>query len=198
VKRFRTILVIMALVSVTLYLEACSSRPVVTQISSEPAGALIFLNNKIIGETPVEIIVPQRKRDYSIYTFRAVKEDYIPAQKMYKEQLYYEKAVDVIPENINFVLRKRIRYPIRMSSEPIGAVITLNGEVIGETPFTAIIKERIGHVRVFEFVAVKEGYLQVKKVLREFEPQENGAFFEFPDAMHFDLEKKGEALKKQS
>lgn len=77
-----------------------------------------------------------------------------------------------------------------MSSEPIGAVITINGEVIGETPFTAIIKERIGRVRVFEFVAVKDGYLQVKKVLREFEPQENGAFFEFPDTMHFELEKK--------
>jgi len=196
VKRFRTIFVIMALVSVILYLEACSSRPAMIQINSEPAGALIFLNNKIVGKTPVETIVPQRKGDYSIYTFRAVKEDYVPAEKMYKEQLYYEKAADVIPENINFVLRKRIRYPIRMSSEPIGAVITLNGEIIGETPFTAIIKERIGHVRVFEFVAVKDGYLQAKKVLREFEPQENGVIFEFPETMHFDMEKKGEALKK--
>jgi hypothetical protein len=186
----------MALVSVILYLEACSSKPAMIQINSEPAGALIFLNNKIVGETPVETIVPQRKGDYSIYIFRAVKEDYVPAEKIYKEQLYYEKAADVIPENINFVLRKRIRYPIRMSSEPIGAVITLNGEVIGETPFTAIIKERISHVRVFEFVAVKDGYLQAKKVLREFEPQENGVIFEFPETMHFDMEKKGEALKK--
>ena len=197
-KRFRTVLVTMALVWVTLYLEACSSKPVVIQISSEPAGALIFLNNKIVGETPVETIIPQRKGDYSIYTFRAVKEDYVPAEKMYKEQLYFEKAADVIPEIINFVLRKRIQYPIRMSSEPIGAVITLNGEIIGETPCTAIIKERIGYVRVFEFVAVKDGYLQTKKMLREFEPQENGAFFEFPDTIHFDLEKKGEVLKKQS
>jgi hypothetical protein len=190
VRNLRNMRVILVLFLMLLCLNACSTKPIVTKISSEPSGALIFLNNKMIGETPVEAIVPQRGGDYSIYTFRAVKEDYVPSQKMFKEQLYYEKNAEVIPADIHFVLRKRIRYPIHMRSEPEGAVITLNGEVIGETPFTAVIKERIGNVRTFEFVAIREGYNMVKKVLKEFEPQENGVVFEFPESMHFDLEKK--------
>jgi hypothetical protein len=67
--------------------------------------------------------------------------------------------------------------------------VLLNGEVIGETPFTAMIQERIGNYRTFDFVATKDGYNQAKKELKEFPPQKNGAVFRFPGTMHFDLEK---------
>ncbi|BCL59536.1 hypothetical protein DGMP_02290 [Desulfomarina profundi] len=149
----------------------------------------MFLNDRIVGETPCDVVVQQRKGDYNIYAFKAVKEDYKPARKAFKEQLYYQTVDDVVPEAVHFDLEKRKIYKIHMTSVPSGAVVLLNGEVIGETPFTAIIKERIGSCRTFEFVATKDGYLQVKKELKEFAPQKNGAVFEFPETMHFDLVK---------
>jgi len=158
-----------------------------SHVTSNPSGALIFLNDKIVGETPCDVVLRQRKGDYNIYIFRAVKEDYVPARKAYKEQLYEQTVWDVVPEAVHFDLRKRKNYPIYITSEPTGAVVLLNGEVIGETPFYTVIKERIGNYRVFTFVATKDGYGQVKKELKEFGPEANGAVFEFPETMHFDL-----------
>ena len=129
----------------------------------------------------------QRENDYNIYTFKVVKENYKPVKRAFKEQLYYEKAADVIPEQLHFVLEERKKYPIAITSAPSGALITLNGDVVGETPCTATIRERIGEPRVFDFVAVKEGYEQDQKVLREFMSQGDGAVFEFPQNLHFEL-----------
>lgn len=178
-------------ISVVLFLllNGCGTTVHRTHITSEPSGALLFYNDKIVGETPCDVVLPQRKGDYNIYTFKAVKEDYKPARKAYKEQLYYETVTDVVPEAMHFDLEKRKMHQIYMTSLPPGVVIILNGEVIGETPFNAMIQERIGDYRIFKFVATKDGYQQVKKELMEFAPQKNGAVFEFPATMHFDLEK---------
>ena len=179
---------VMAL-AVLMLLNGCGTTIHNSHVTSDPSGALVFLNDKIVGETPFDMIMHQRKGDYNIYTFRAVKEDYVPARKAYKELLYHQTVADVVPEAVHFDLHKRDIYQIYITSEPTGAVILLNGEVIGETPFTAMIQERIGDYRVFTFVATKDGFGQVKKELKEFEPQKNGAVFEFPETMHFDLEK---------
>lgn len=174
---------------VLLLLNGCGTTVHTTHITSEPPGALLFYNDKIVGETPCDVILAQRRGDYNIYTFKAVKEDYKPARKAFKEQLYHETVGDVVPEAMHFELEKRKMHQIYMTSEPSGVVVLLNGEVIGETPFNAMIQERIGNYRVFSFVATKEGHQQVKKELKEFAPQKNGAVFEFPATMHFDLEK---------
>lgn len=184
--RLCTIVVIVAMLSI---LGGCGQKPHPVHISSEPAGALVFLNDKVIGETPFDTLVEQRKGDYNIYTFKVLKEDYRPAKRAFKEQLYHETASDLIPSDLHFVLEMREKYDISMTSTPSGALLTLNGEVIGETPFTATIRERIGDPRIFDFVAVKDGYEQARTVLREFPPQENGAVFEFPGTLHFDLVK---------
>jgi hypothetical protein len=45
----------------------------------------------------------------------------------------------------------------------------------------------VGNPRVFQFVAVKDGYRQSQQELREFLPQENGTVFTFPETLHFAL-----------
>lgn len=170
------------------YFSGCSKKPHQVHISSSPAGAMILLNDRVIGETPFDLTMAQRKNDYSCYIFRAVKEDYLPARKSYKEQLYYETVYDVVPENVHFALQQRVRYKIHVTSYPPGAIVLVNGEVSGETPFDLTIKERIGSVRVFEILIVKDGFKKATEVIREFLPQENGAVFQFPEAIHVDLE----------
>ncbi|MBU1568040.1 MAG: PEGA domain-containing protein [Proteobacteria bacterium] len=176
------------LFAVSMFVAGCGQSPHVVHISTDPSGALVFFNDKVIGETPMDTTVEQRKGDYNIYTFRVLKEDYMPARKMFKEQLYYDTVEKLIPTTLHFVLEERKKYPIHITSEPSGAVVTLNGEAIGETPFTTIVRERIGNPRVFDFVAVKEGYQKGQTVLKEFLPQEeNGAVFVFPETLHFEL-----------
>lgn len=185
-RRFCTVAVLVAILSI---LGGCGQKSHLVHISSDPSGALVFLNDKVLGETPFDTTVEQRTGDYNIYTFKALKEDYKPVKRAFKEQLYHETVSDLIPENLHFILEERKKYNIVVTSAPSGALVALNGEVIGETPFTATIRERLGNPRVFDFVAVKDGYEQGRTVLREFLPQDNGAVFEFPETLHFDLVK---------
>ena len=177
------------LLAVGMFLGGCGQSPHVVHISSDPSGAMVFFNDKVMGEAPLDTIVAQRTGDYNIYTFRVVKEGYMPLRKVFKEQFYQETVQDLIPTTLHFVLVERKKYPVYITSEPSGAIVTLNGEAIGETPFTTILRERIGNPRVFDFVAVKEGYQKGQTVLREFLPQDNGAVFVFPESLHFELTK---------
>lgn len=170
-----------------LWLSSCAQAPHSVHISSEPSGAMVFYNDKMIGETPMETVIEQRAGDYNFYSFRVVKEEYLPARRAFKEQFYSQTVQDLIPPSLHFVLEERRKYPIRISSEPSGAMVTLNGEVIGETPFVLTLRERIGNPRIFDFIAVKEGYAKGKTVLKEFLPQDNGTVFVFPETLHFDL-----------
>lgn len=170
-----------------LWLFGCAQAPHLVRISSEPSGAMVFYNDKMIGETPMETVIQQRSGDYNFYSFRVVKEDYLPARRMFKEQLYSQTVQELIPPTLHFVLEERKKHPIRISSEPSGALVTLNGEVIGETPFVLTLRERIGNPRIFDFIAVKEGYAKGRTVLKEFLPQDNGTVFVFPETLHFDL-----------
>jgi len=177
------------LIALWILLGGCGQSPHMVHISTDPSGAMVFFNDKVIGETPMDTKIEQRSGDYNIYTFRVVKEDYLPMRKMFKEERYYQTVGDLIPTTLHFVLEERKKYPIHITSAPVGAIITLNGEAIGETPFIMTARERIGNPRVFDFVAVKEGYQKGQIVLREFLPQENGTVFIFPESLHFELKK---------
>ncbi len=177
------------LIALWVLLGGCGQSAHIVHISTDPSGAMVFFNDKVIGETPMDTRIAQRSGDFNTYTFRVVKENYMPVRKMFKEELYYQTVHDLIPTTLHFVLEERKKYPIHITSEPGGAIITLNGEVIGETPFVMTARERIGNPRVFDFVAVKEGYQKGQTVLREFLPQENGTVFTFPESLHFELQK---------
>jgi len=172
----------------SVFLSGCAEHRVV-HISSDPSGAVVFYNNKVIGETPLDVTIDQHMSDYSYYSFRVIKDNYRPANKSFKEMYYHQTVEDVIPPKIHFVLEKRKKYTINITSEPSGAMVTLNGEVIGETPFIYTIREMVGLPRTFDFVAVKEGFPPSEKVLKEFQPQDNGATYEFPKTLHFLLTK---------
>lgn len=165
----------------------CSGRPHLVHVTSDPPGAVVFLNNRIIGETPFDTAVEQREGDYSIYTFKVMKEDYKPLKQAFKEQLYHETAADVIPARLHFVLEERKKYDIAITSAPSGALISLNGDRVGETPCTATIRERIGEPRVFDFLAEKEGFAQGQKIVREPAASGDGAAFHYPQNLHFEL-----------
>ncbi len=173
---------------VAVLLGGCGAQQVV-HISSDPSGAMVFYNDKVVGETPLDLAVDQHPGDYNYYSIRVVKENYKPAHKAFKEMYYQQTVQDIIPSRLHFVLEERKKYKIDITSEPSGAVVALNSEVIGETPFTYTVRERIGNPRTFSFVAVKEGFQPSEKVLKEFLPQENGTVFEFPKTLHFDLVK---------
>lgn len=96
---------------------------------------------------------------------------------------------DIIPPHLHFVLEEREKYEIQITSEPSRATVTLNSEVIGETPFTYTVREMIGNPRTFSFVAVKEGFPPAETVLKEFLLQDKGTAFECPKSLHFDLKK---------
>jgi hypothetical protein len=171
------------------FLGGCGAPPHVVHISSDPSGAMVFYNDKVVGDTPLDMTIDQRLGDYNIYTLRVVKENYKPARKAFKEQYYRQTVQDIIPSNVHFVLEERKKYNMSITSEPSGAVVTLNSEVIGETPFTYTVREMVGNPRTFSFVAVKEGYRPGETVLKEFSPEDDGRVFEFPKTLHFDLEK---------
>ena len=178
-----------ALLVAMVLLGGCGMPPHVVHISSDPSSAMVFYNDKVLGETPLDTTIDQRLGDYNIYTFRVVKENYKPARKAFKEQFHQQTVADVIPSTVHFVLEERKKYAIDITSEPSGAMVTLNSEVIGETPFTCVVREMVGNPRIFNFFAVKEGYRQSETVLNEFLPQDNGTVFEFPESLHFDLKK---------
>lgn len=124
--------------------------------------------------------------DFTI-SFRVVKEDYKPVEKVFKELLYFQTVQDIVPEKLHFVLKERKNFPIAITSKPSGAVITLNGEMLGKTPFTTTVAEAIGKPRVFNFVADMEGYQLEMTVLREFLPKDDSKVFIFPENLHFDM-----------
>ena len=88
------------IVLVFLLLSGCGKTVRESRVTSDPSGAVVFLNDKIVGETPCDLTLHQRQGDYNIYTFRAVKDDYMPGRKAYKEELYHQTVGDVIPESV--------------------------------------------------------------------------------------------------
>ena len=171
-----------------LSLSGCGQAPHLVHISSEPSGAMVFYNDRVIGETPMDTLIEDRAGDYSVYSFRVVKEDYVPERRVFKEQLYHQTVAELIPPALHFVLEERKKYNIHITSEPSGALVSLNGELLGETPLVAVLRERVGNPRIFDFVAVKEGYAMGRQELREFLPKDDGTVFVFPETLHFALQ----------
>ncbi len=170
-----------------LYVTGCGLKSHHVQISSEPKGAEVFYENTLLGETPLQNTVYQKEGDFNFYVFRAEKEEYIPIEKIFKEQFFRHSVVDAVPEQVHFVMVKRKKYNIHITSNPSGAQLIFNGRVIGITPLTVTVMEHIGTARVFKFTVKKVGFQDSVKVLKEYIPKENEEPFQFPESIHFDL-----------
>ena len=165
----------------------CSTGPHVVRISSDPSGATVACNGRIIGETPTDAAIDSRQGDYSTDTFRVEKKDYKPAEKFFKEQLYDQSVDDVVPKELHFVLEELQKYHVRLTSEPSGATVTINNEVIGETPCTWTVRETLGKPRTFTLTASKKGFWPDKQILEEFPPEDDDTVATFPEEIHFTL-----------
>jgi hypothetical protein len=49
-----------------VFLGGCGMPPHVVHISSDPSGAMVFYNDKVIGDTPLDMTIDQRLGDYNI------------------------------------------------------------------------------------------------------------------------------------
>jgi hypothetical protein len=170
-------------------LTGCSSRSVLVQIDSTPTGAKIFFNDHYIGLTPLQSEIKQRRGDFNVYYFGAEKEGWLPSKKMYKEEFYQQTVADVVPEQIHFELHQIERYDVLFSSEPPGAIVSLDGKVIGKTPFMQTFLEHIGIPSTANFIVQLDGYLTKKAVATEASKKYDGCtVFVFPSEFHFKLD----------
>jgi hypothetical protein len=174
---------------VTAVLSGCGTSPHKVHITSEPPGAQVIYNDKVVGETPTDATIEARSGDYSIYSFRLLKDNYKPAKKSFKEQHYNQSVDDVIPEDLHFVLEELQKYDVRLTSDPGGATVTINGEVIGKTPCTWTVRETLGKPRTFSLVASKKGFWPDQQILEEFPPEDDDTVASFPEEIHFTLKR---------
>lgn len=171
------------------FLSGCAKEAHNIRVTSSPTGALIYLDNKEIGTTPFEATIDGRDGDYDFYKFRATKDDYLPKNKVYKEELYYQTVHDVVPEDVHFELKIRNKHRIQITSEPSGASVVVGGVESGTTPYTLIIMQSLEEPQAFSFYAVKEGYMRSSRTITEVVSDEDKEIYELPDSVHFVLDK---------
>lgn len=106
------------LVNVTL-----KAMPYVT-LTSEPAGATVFLNGKLLGTTPLEQLV-EKETTYEI-----------------RKENFHPKTVTLNGKDVRPVIKlEEIPPPpvVTISSSPIGAEVSVDGKIIGITPVEQVI-----------------------------------------------------------
>ncbi len=172
-----------------LSVSGCSKGYQKVQLSSEPQGAIVYLEEEKIGTTPFEIEIKERQGDYNIYEFHAVKEDFLPNRKAFKEEFYYENVTDAVPESLHFILTKREKHKIEVTSTPVGAEIMFDGVVYGETPCTLLINQSNKYPAVFKIFANMKGYKMAAETVKEVASEKHKGVFEAPDSIHFVLDK---------
>jgi len=70
----------------------CSSVPVVTQITSDPAGARIEVNNGYVGTTPVDVTLPQTPYHHRLKNMTiVVAQPIVPGQKPQQKVLLHRQ-----------------------------------------------------------------------------------------------------------
>ena len=170
-------------------LTGCGARSMPIRIDSTPPGAKIFYNDHYIGLTPLLSEIKQRKGDFNVYSFAAEKEGWLPAQKTFKEEFYKQTVADVVPPQLHFELHQIQKYTVLFTSEPAGAVVSIDGKVIGATPFSSTFQEHIGAPSTANFIIQLDGYMTKKAVATEGVRKYDGcSVFVFPEEFHFNLD----------
>ncbi len=177
------------LLLVALFLGGCVSKARKVSVTSTPEGAVVYLDGRELGITPFEATIEERQGDFNIYEFYAVKQDYLPERKAYKEELYYQTVADVVPEAVHFGMRLRLNHSVRVTSEPAGGIVTLDEVERGTTPCDLVIEQSVKEPRSFAIKVKKEGYRDSVKVVTEVVSKKIKGAFELPEAVHLSLER---------
>ena len=191
--RYRLLLVPSLLAA--LFLSSCASGPRNVSVTSTPLGAVVYLDDKELGTTPFEATIEERQGDYNIYEFYAVKKDYLPERRIYKEEFYYEDVSDAVPDTIHFTMRLRAKHNISVTSNPTGATVLLDRVEYGITPFTLSFESSIKEPRSFTIQVQKDGYKEASEVVTEVVSEEVQGAFELPGEVHFALEQIVDAVQ---
>ncbi|MFG0330594.1 MAG: PEGA domain-containing protein [Phycisphaerales bacterium] len=98
-------------------LTGCVERTI--SITSEPEGALVYLNDREIGRTPVEVEFLY----YGTYDIRLVKDGYEPFVGAAKAEipLYDQPGIDLVAEALPINFEKRVEWHFEL--EPAAAEI---------------------------------------------------------------------------
>ena len=75
----------------------------------------------------------------------------------------------------------------RITSDPSGAIVTLDKHYIGDTPFTYTVKSMSGFDNTYTFLAIKDGYRTQTKKFQE-TVTFGGVKSAIPPRIHFTLE----------
>ena len=116
-------------------------KPARLTVYSDPPGAEVYVNGDLLGKTPV--------RDHELapgrYNIIVLKEGYEP----------YERNVTLNPDQ-DYSINAKLEYTMSrlvVKSEPEGASVFVNGELIGKTP-----TEKILEPGTYEVTVSLEGY----------------------------------------
>lgn len=136
-------------------------------VTSVPANAQVYLNGEFYGDTPVEL------RDLSVgtaYTLMLRRTGFADVTM----QVMVETSMDAL-----VVPMKAQQGVLKVSTYPAGAMITLNGEELGQAPVTAmelsredehqIVAELKGHERIEKSVRWHDSEDRIKEIQIEFE-----------------------------
>jgi len=133
---------IILLLALAIWTTACSPKPGSIEVRSEPSGALVVLDGKDVGKTPLTIteVAP------GVRNVRVVLSGYKS----------YESSVEVARDGVSVldvVLEKDVRNPVLIESNPSGARVMLGRQELGVTPLTIEKPQEISVISV-----VKDGH----------------------------------------
>ena len=94
------------IVMMGLLLMVCSGcvGKAVTQITSDPPGAIVTLDRRYIGETPFTYTVKSMNGFDNVYTFLAIRDGYKMQTRKFQETVTFGGVESAIPPRIHFVL----------------------------------------------------------------------------------------------
>ncbi len=94
------------------------------RIVTRPAGAEVLLDGQDVGASPIEIPL-----EWGLHQLLIEKASYYPLQQEFNWQQDNQQLgeFELVPREV----------PFRLSSEPAGATVTLNGQYLGQTPLQA-------------------------------------------------------------
>ena len=99
-----TILKTAGAITVCLATAGCAQS---TLIRSLPSGALVFVNGRSVGETPVELVVSQSEFSDQTFTARLEKQGYEPAEGALRKQVCGGRIVGgVFSLGISFIFKR--------------------------------------------------------------------------------------------
>lgn len=133
-------------------------KPVTASVmlTSVPAAAPVIFQGKKIGETPLVI----KDLPYGEYSAELAKSGYT------KRTVSWKMNEDGRPVQVKTDLASNVG-TLKITSNPAGATVTLNGTVMGRTPFSERIEEGKHNLEI-----ARDGYVTLKQVVTVVRRQE--------------------------